>query len=660
MVDQQSKSNGQDATNLQAAIAALDPVVALLALVQITGDRTLLHRYGPALDGTQNRTREAFVAISGEVPHGEVDEAIANDVRGLLLDALNSGRQPVLPDLDPPLFREMARLALGMQLPELSMGPAFQHGGFTSDTRVRAPRKRPPADFKVLVVGAGMIGINAAIKLQQAGFDYQIVEAMSDVGGTWLVNTYPGAAVDTPSRVYSYSFAPNSSWTKYYPNGPEFLTYLNRVVDAYGVRDRIQFNTRVNGASWDEARNRWVVEAEQGGRPITYEADMLVMAAGPNNEPKYPNVKDLDRFRKPVIHSAAWDHSVDLKGKKVVLVGTGCSGVQLATTLAETVSELVIVQRQPEHIIPNPQAHQNVDALERWAMERIPFVAQWKRLQGLSSSLQDMHGMIKIDPEHREKTGGVSPLNDGIRDMCANYLQSHFPDDPAMVELLTPDFPVFAKRPILDCGFYDTLKKPNVKILRGALAACDEDAVILADGTRIECDALLLATGFKLHFGVQFDIRGRGGRTLRETFTPAPFSYEGMLIPGFPNFMLTGGPYSFLVANHAVVSEQQVHYLIELLQTMVDEDLAAVEVSEDACRAFVEDVDRELAKTTWVNKGTAHGYYRHASGKVIIAIPRHNSRIWHDLRQPRPEDFVFTRRADGEAAPEPTLEPLSI
>jgi len=384
------------------------------------------------------------------------------------------------------------------------------------------------------------------------------------------------------------------------------------------------------------------------------------MAVGPNNDPNYPSVKNFDAFKGPVIHSARWDDSVDLKGKKVVLVGTGCSGVQVATALADTVGEMVIVQRQPEHIIPNPAAHAPVDPLERAAMELVPFAAQWKRLQSLASSLQDMHGMVMKDEEYAAKTGGFGPINDGMRMMCDYYLKSHFPDDPAMVEMLTPSFPVFAKRPILDCGFYDTLKKPNVSLVRGALAEFDTNAVILADGTRIECDAVLLATGYKLHFGRQFDITGKGGKTLKQAFQPFPFSYEGMLIPGFPNFVFLGAPYSFLVANHAVVSEQQVHYAIELLQWMVDEGLSSVDVTEDATRAFVEDVEAALANTAWVNHGNAHGYYRDQGKKVVLAIPRHNSRIWHDMRSPRTGDFEVIRRSDAEHAREPEMAMLTI
>jgi len=660
MADANGRLSNSAGVTAEAAIAELDPMIALLALVHITGDRTLLNKYGARLEGAQTQTREAFTAIAPEAERAKADESAIAEVRALLLKAVQAGRAPILKELDMALFREMSRLALGLELPELSMEPALQHGGFVTDTRVRKPARTPPADFEVLVVGAGMIGINAAVKLQQAGFEYRVVEGLPDVGGTWYVNTYPGAAVDTPSRVYSYSFEPNAAWTSYYPNGPEFLSYLRRVTDKYGVSGKIDFNTWVSGADWDEARQVWIVRAKRDGKVVTYTANALIMATGPNNAPKFPDVKNLDAFKGPVTHGAAWDHSIDLKGKKVVLVGSAASGVQIAKTIADQVADLTIVMRQPEYLLPNPQAGASIDALEIWAMENIPFVSQWKRLQALSSQLQDMRGMVMIDEAHRAKTGGVSPMNDGMRDMCRGYIQSHFPDDPKMVADLTPDFPVFAKRPILDPGFYATLKKPNVHLIRGAIEACDADAVILQDGTRIECDVIVFATGYQMHWGTQFDVKGRSGKTLKETFDPAPFTYSGMLVPDYPNFFLPAGPYSHLTANHAIVSEQQVHYIIELLQTLVDENASAFEVTQEACNAFVEDCDKALAKSTWVNSGTAHGYYRHQSGKVIMAIPRHNSQVWHEMRSPDLADFHLTKRAGAKENAPREKTPLAV
>ena len=649
---------------IDAAIDALDPTMALMALIQMTGNRTLLNHYWDAIDGRQEELIETFVDINAHEERPTIDPAVAAEIRDRLRVAVKSGKPPVMPQLDRPMFKRMSRLLLGQDLPDMSVDVAFQHAGFTTDSRVRKAADVPPAGFKVIVVGAGMMGINAAIKLQQAGFDFTVLEAMDTVGGNWLTNTYPGAAVDTPSRIYSFSFEPNASWTQFYPRGPEFLSYLDRVTDKYGLRDRIQFGTWVEGAEWDEARKTWTVKTVRNGKPESHECNILIMAVGPNNNPNYPKVKNLDAFKGPVIHSAAWDHSVDLTGKKVVLVGTGCSGVQVATAIADQVGELVIVQRQPEHILPNPLAHAPVAELERWAMEHVPFVAQWKRLQSLHSQMRDMHGMVMKDEDYAAKTGGFGPINDGMRMLCDGYVKSHFPDDPVMVELLTPNFPVFAKRPILDCGFYDTLKKPNVSIVRGELAEADESAVILGDGTRIECDVLLLSTGYELHFGRQFDIRGAGGKTLKDAFDPHPFSYEGMLITGFPNFVFMGAPYSYLVANHAVVSEQQVHYIIELLQWMVDDHLSSFDVSEEATRAFVDDVDAALQNSAWVQCGSAHGYYRDkgAGGqkKVILAIPRHNSRIWHDLRVPRQEDFHVTRTGHVSSGVAGEMEMLTI
>lgn len=658
------KRGDLDEAKLDMAIDALDPAMALMALIQLTGDRTLLHRYWGDIDGRQEELVETFVDIHAHEERPAIDPAIAREIRDALRAAVKSGKPAVMRRIDRPMFKKMSRLLLGADLPEMSVDVAFQHAGFTTDTRVRSAQEVPRADFKVIVVGAGMMGINAAIKLQQAGFNYSVLEGLDRVGGNWLTNTYPGAAVDTPSRIYSYSFEPNAAWTQFFPRGPEFLSYLERVTDKYNLRERIDFGTWVEGAEWDEGRAIWTVKTVRDGKPETYECNVLIMAVGPNNNPNYPSVKNIDRFKGPVIHSASWDHSVELTGKKVVLVGTGCSGVQVATAIADQVRELVIVQRQPEHIIPNPLSHARVDELEVAAMESIPFVVNWKRLQGLHSQLRDMHGMVLKDEEYAAKTGGFGPINDGMRLMCEAYLESHFPNDPEMVEMLTPNFPVFSKRPILDCGFYNTLKKENVSIVRGELAEADEDAVILADGTRIECDILLLSTGYNLHFGRQFDIRGTRGQTLKDAFDPHPFSYEGMLITGFPNFVFMGAPYSYLVANHAVVSEQQVHYIIELLQWMVDDHLSSFDVTPQATRAFVDDVDANMASSAWVQCGSAHGYYRDKGGdgkkKVILAIPRHNSRIWHDLRSPREEDFAVTRSAESGPASAREMEVLTI
>jgi len=641
----------QTSITLESAIADLDPIVALLSLVHLTGERDLLHRYGPLLEGTQEQKRAAFVSLS-EIEHKIADPAVVAEVRAMLLKEMTIDPEPLLREPDPALFREMLRLALGQDLPEASIEVARQHGGFVTDTRVRIPHTVPPADFKTLVIGAGMHGINAAIKLKQAGFTYTVLESRHEIGGTWSVNRYPGAAVDTPSIQYSYSFDPNPSWTKFYPMKDEFLEYLERVADKHRIRDHIHLNTTMKAATWNEDRQLWIVEAVRDGVEQIYEANAIILSVGVLSRPRWPDVRDREKFHGPVLHSAAWDESVDLTGKRVAIVGTGCSGVQLTRAISEYAEHVTTVQRQPDYIIPNPQALAPVPAIERWAMEHIPYVTQWKRMQSLASQMMDMRGMMAMDKEWHEKTGGFGPLNDAVTKMSLDYLASHFPDDPEMVRKLTPPYPLYAKRPILDCGYYDALKRPNVDLVEGQLAAFEEDAILLADGTRIECDAVALATGFHLDWYSNMTFVGRGGKTLKETFTPYPFAYEGITVPDFPNFFITHGPNCNLTANAAVIGEQQVHYIVEMLQTMVDEGISAVEPAREPTRAYNEWTQEALMDTAWYRKGNAHGYYRHdESGRIVIATPRHNSTVWHAMRQPNMDHFVTTHRA-GATKPE--------
>lgn len=655
-----SDNGGEAAAPLDAAIEELDPIVALLSLIHITGDSGLLHRYGPLLEGTQDQQRSAFVEFGG-IEQKVADPVVVAEIRALLRAEVALGHEPLLREPKPALFREMLRLALGQELPEASIEVARQHGGFVTDTRRQPQEVLPPADFRVLVIGAGMQGINAAIKLKEAGFAYTVLESRHEIGGTWSINRYPGAAVDTPSVQYSYSFDPNPSWTKFYPTKDEFLQYLERVADKHRIRPNIHLNTRLETATWDDARQLWVVETVRDGLARVYEANAIILSVGVLSRPRWPDLRDRERFRGAVVHSAAWDDSLDLAGKRVAIIGTGCSGVQLTRAISEVAAHVTTVQRQPDYILPNPKALAPVPASERHAMERIPYVTQWKRMQSLASQLMDMRGMMAIDHEHHERTGGFGLLNDAVTKMSLDYIASQFPDDPEMVAKLTPPYPLYAKRPILDCGYYDALKKPHVDLVSGTLAGFEEDAILLEDGTRIECDAVVLATGFHLDWYSKMNIAGRDGRTLRETFTPYPFAYEGTTVPGFPNLFLTSGPNSDLTANAAVVGEQQVHFIVELLQTMMNDDLAAVEPDAEACRAYNEWVQEKLLDTAWYRKGAAHGYYRHdASGRIVLATPRHNSTVWHATREPNMDHFVVTRRSDAPPRTPRTMETLSI
>jgi 4-hydroxyacetophenone monooxygenase len=637
-----------DAGFLRASVAALDPVVALLALVHLTGDRSLLHSVGTAFDGVPRNATSSFGFRTSEIPK-EADPKVVADIRARLIAAMEADPKPLIAEPDRALFHQMAELCAGMELDPDRAAMAREQSGFSQDEYGAEARRVPPADFEVLVLGAGMIGLTAAIKLKASGFRYRVIERHGDVGGTWLLNTYPNVAVDTPSVQYSLSFDQNADWTRYYPRGGEYHAYLRTLAERHRILDRIDFHTEMENCIWDDARNLWRITCRRGGEDVVYEANAVIVAFGFITRPLLPKVDGLKTFRGPVVHSGQWDDSIDLDGRKVVVVGTGATSAQLATYAGGRAAHLTVVQRQPNYMLPDENVLKDVDPAEKWGLQNIPFVTQWQRFRSLIRLLTLTASPATIDPDYRARTGGVSAINEGSRQVGLRYIEEKFADRPDLKAKVTPDFPYFTKRPILDCGYYDTLKRDNVDLVEGTVVRCEEDAVILADGTRITCDVLLLATGYELSFLAGVDIRGRGGKTLEQSWAHCPYAYKGLEVPGFPNFFVTCGPNSGLTASHTTLGEQQVHYIIETLKLMVDEDLVAFEVTAEACGAYQAEIERKLADTIWMHRGTAHGYYLHASGKVVLGYPGTNFDYWLALRRPVVADHKTTPR--GETVP---------
>jgi cation diffusion facilitator CzcD-associated flavoprotein CzcO len=332
----------------------------------------------------------------------------------------------------------------------------------------------------------------------------------------------------------------------------------------------------------------------------------------------------------------------------VVLVGTGCTAAQVATGIADLTERLTIVQRQPNWVIPNPKVLELVPELERWGWENIPFVYKWARVESMSPAVNrgPWREEARLDPEYHARTGRISALNDQIQDMGRAYVRQKFADRPDIAAKVVPNFPPFAKRQVLDPGYFDTLLKPNVDLVEGEVVAFEADHAVLRDGTRLPADAVVLATGFKLDFFSTLDIVGRDGRELRHAWNPRPMAYLGLTVPGFPNFYITCGPNSGLASDHATLGEQQVHYIIESLQLMLEDGLASMEVTQDAFDAYNAVLDEDLRDTVFDgHKGAAHGYYRHESGRSVLAYPRANIEYWTDLRRPVLADHILTPRS---------------
>ena len=629
---------GVGAAALAAAIDVADPGALLAAMVHLTGDTALVDAYAARL--AAHRGSGGAGAWTGEYP-GEVAEQIRRHAHQVLAD-------PLVVHLDVPdddLFRRIAEVCVNDTVAAEFVPHLREQGGFEPARRVVPVTRTPPADFTVAIIGAGMIGLNAAIKLGGAGFGYQIFEERDDLGGTWSRNTYPGAAVDTPSHFYSYSFELNPSWSKYYPTGPEYLDYLRGVANKYQVLPHISFRSKVLGCAWDEDDQRWRVTVQgPGGEVTTHRANTVVTATGVLNAPSIPQVDGAQSFRGEMMHTAQWRDDVDLRGKRVVVLGTGCTSVQVVASIVDQVGTLDVVMRQPHWVVPESNVFADVAEGMRWALANIPYFHQWFRLKSYWWAADKGWPVARIDPDWYATHVSASPANDAVMQACLAYLDRVFADRPDLKQMMTPDFPPFAKRIVKDPGFFEAIKREHVTVHRASFREIMPDGVVTTDGTFLQADVIIWATGFQLQYLNFLDITGRDGRTLADVWADEdPRAYLGITVPGFPNLFVTAGPNA--APNHGgghnITSEEHVHYIVESLQYLVEHGHAAMEPTPEATAEYNQRVDEALDQTVWKHGGTANGYYRNRAGRPWVSCPWRLVDYWTMLRAPEPKDYTF-------------------
>ena len=630
-------SLGVERDELAELLEAVDPALLLNCLIDLTGNPRLLDTY-----------RDAFEPLAVRTAHRShrVDPVVAAEIRSRIATHLAEGHVAPLPERHESSFRPMASFAVGEPVAEEFLPLLLEQAGFEKGRRHVPATRQPPEGFHVIVIGAGMVGINAGVKLGEAGFSYTIFEQRHELGGTWSLNTYPGAAVDTPSHYYSFSFELNPGWTHFYPFGSEYLEYLHRVAAKYHVNEHIRFDTSVTSCRWDSDSFEWIVITESGGERHEHRANAVITAAGFLNRPSIPDIPGREEFTGVVMHSAAWDHRVDLTGKRVALLGTGCTAVQIAAAVAESVEHLTVIQRQPHWISPAKDVTETVPDGVRWAMTHIPFYQEWFRLKTYWYASDNLYDIPRIDPEWQKTHVSSSPANDQLMQVCLAYLDRKLGDRADLKQKLTPDFPPFAKRIVKDPGYFDALRRENVELLTGTIESFGAEGVTVTGGFDVDCDVVIYATGFSVDFLSTLDITGRDNLRLNNVWQSGldPRAYLGVSIPGFPNFFTTAGPNS--APNHGgghnLTSEEQVHYIIECLQLLVEREGAALEPTQEATDAYNARVDVEMDRTVWKHGGSAHGYYRNGAGRAVLACPWRMVDYWSALRQPDPSHYLVT------------------
>ncbi|MCC6000589.1 MAG: NAD(P)-binding domain-containing protein [Pararhodobacter sp.] len=507
-----------------------------------------------------------------------------------------------------------------------------------------APQVPLPKDMKVLIVGAGVSGICAGINLDKLGVDFEIVEKNNDYGGTWWENRYPGAGVDTPNHIYSFSFHPND-WSQYFALQDELLTYFRSVAENHGLRPHTRFGTRVNDASWHEDARKWVVRmVGPDGNEVSREYDFLLSAVGVLNIPQTPQVPGADSFPGPAFHTARWPEGLNLKGKRVALIGNGASGMQVAPAIADEVEQLTIFARSKQWAAPFPQFRKKVPEAVRYLLMSIPLYQKWYRIRQFWIFNDRIHGSLQKDPDWPSKDRSLNAINEGHRRAFTQYVKDELGDRQDLLDQVLPDYPPYGKRILLDNGWYRTLRKPNVSLVPSRLARIDGEWLVAQDGTRHRADILVYATGFKAaEMQSSYTIRGRDGQLLSDVWeTDNPRAYIGATVPGFPNFFCILGPNVGLGHGGSMIKaiELQTSYILSVLARMVEHDAMTVEVRQDVFEDYNRRIDEAHDRMVWTHEGTEN-WYRNSRGRVVAITPWRNDYFWHLTRDANAQDFVF-------------------
>ncbi|WKX72213.1 NAD(P)/FAD-dependent oxidoreductase [Streptomyces sp. XD-27] len=502
---------------------------------------------------------------------------------------------------------------------------------------------------RVAVIGSGFGGLGAAVRLRREGVtDFVVLERAGSVGGTWRDNTYPGCACDVPSHLYSFSFAPNPRWPRNFSGQPHIRAYLEHVTDTFGLRPHIRFDSEVRALRWDTGALRWEIDTARGA--LT--ADLVVAAAGPLSDPKVPDIQGLDTFPGKVFHSARWDHDYDLRGKRVAVVGTGASAIQIVPAIQPQVARLTLFQRTPPWVLP--RVDRDISGAEKWLHDKVPATRALRR--GVLWGLRELQvGAFTKRPDQL-----------GLVERFALRHLKRAVKDPALRARLTPSYRIGCKRILLSNDYYPALARPTTDVIASGLSEVRGSTLVAADGTRAEVDAIIFGTGFHVtDMPIAQRVTGADGITLAEAWRDGMAALRGASAAGFPNFMTIIGPNTGLGNSSMILMiESQLNYLADYVRQLdlLDdgEGRVALDARPSAVRAYNDRLQERLRHTVW-NTGCT-SWYLDANGRNTTAWPgttgefrRITRRVdlaeYEVLRVPAP------RRAPESSPPGPAAVP---
>ncbi|HEX4434792.1 MAG TPA: NAD(P)/FAD-dependent oxidoreductase [Acidimicrobiales bacterium] len=627
---------GVDEAVLQAACAAADVHPLLCAVAHRTGDLSLLREaFAPDQDqllvpgrglGPEEEAAAraaAAAALSDHLAAGRPDHALTADERRRIYGFLVGAK--VAEHWDDFLTEELAL-----------------HG---SDPRRPSWRLQDigiDASFRCAVIGAGASGVAAAHRLRQAGVTVTVFEKNDDVGGTWLENVYPGCRVDVPNQLYSFSFAQTNDWMSRFSAQPDLLAYLQETAKDLGLGECIRFDSEVTEARFDDAAREWSLTVRaRDGSERTEVVDGIVCAVGQLNRPSFPALAGQDSFAGPSFHSAAWDDTVELAGRRVGVIGTGASAAQFVPYLAGEVAHLDVFQRTPPWLLPTDNYGDPFPSEFHDLLRVLPSYGRWDRLWQFWLMHEGLLVAARVDPEWDEHTEAVSAGNDFVRSMLLDVLRSQVEDD-ALFEKMVPHFPPFAKRALRDDGRWAAaLSRSDVDLVTTPIAGIAPDGVRTEDGVEHPADVLIYGTGFSASdFVAPMRVFGAGGVELSEEWGGDAQAYLGLTVPGFPNFFLLYGPNTNLVINGSILImvECQVRYAVEAIGQLLRGGHRTMSCRRDVHERYGREMEEGNALMVW-GVADVPTWYRNARGRVTQNWPFDLHTYWDRTREPDLADY---------------------
>ena len=481
--------------------------------------------------------------------------------------------------------------------------------------------------YHVLIIGSGFGGQCAAVNLLKAGIDdFRLLERRDFFGGTWCQNTYPGAAVDVPSPLYSLSFA-SYRWSQMFAEQAELHRYTEHVIERFGLRERVELQANVERVEWDDEQKRWAVHTGAKG---TFHAQFLINATGPLSQPVIPQIPGQERFQGKTFHTNNWDHGYDYRGKRVAIVGSGASAVQVIPAIAPDVAQLHVFQRTPHWVLP--RADRLFGPLQRW-------------LLGVKPAYKLLRWLIYWQFETRVIAFKYSrPAIRMVQRQALRLLERQV-RDPALRKKLTPDFTIGCKRVLLSNTYYPALTRPNVTLhtREQGITSLDERGINTQDGQHIEVDLIIWSTGYDATDGViSYPVSGKNAVQLRDVWAQYPRAYLGTSLPDFPNLFIVTGPNTGIGHTSALfIIESQMNYILDCIRTVQAKGLRSIEVRPEAERTYTEMIHREMERTVW-KSGGCHSWYQSKSGHVIAMFPGFSFSYHRLTRALKPADHILS------------------